>query len=130
MIAAAICAICGEASDDLHDITGRDAAGEYLDPDLLAPLCHSDHELCGNDDWHTLGIHDADSDRSAFLDSLELRLTRLGSFMGRLAEALPEPLATLIGLIALHLARWSAGLGRSIVALDRYSPGWRAIPGV
>jgi hypothetical protein len=128
MIVAMTCAICGEAYDDLHDITGRDSAGGYLDPELLAPLCHSDHELCGNDDWNTLGIHDAS--RSTFLDSLELRLARLGSFMGRLAEALPEPLATLIGLIALHLARWRAGLGRSIVALDRYSPGWRAIPGV
>jgi hypothetical protein len=105
MIAVAACAICGDAFDDVHDITGRDAAGQYLDPELVAPLCHSDHELCGNDDWHTLGIHDADPSRSTFLDSLELRLARLASFMGRLAEGLPGPLAALIGLIALHLAR-------------------------
>ena len=72
MIAAATCAICGDPVDDFHDITGRDAAGEYLDPELVAPLCHSDHELCGNDDWHTLGIHNADPSRSTFLDSLEI----------------------------------------------------------
>jgi hypothetical protein len=129
MIAA--CIFCGEPADDDHDITARGADGRYLDPELKSPLCHSCHELCG-DDLYTHGLA-VPGGGSTFLESLELRLARLGVFLGRLAEALPEPLAplaALIGLLALHLARWREGLHRSIAALDRYSPGWRDAPGV
>jgi hypothetical protein len=88
-----VCVFCGRPADFRHHWTGRGADGRYLDPELAAWTCHSDHELCGNDDWHTLGIYDADPAQTTFLDSLELRLARLGSGLGRVAEALPEPLA-------------------------------------
>jgi hypothetical protein len=33
-------------------------------------------------------------------------------------------------VIATLLASWAASLAGSLAALDRYSPGWRAQPGV
>ena len=122
------CLYCPEASEDRHHLTSRDARGRYLDPDLTAPLCHSCHELVG-DDWHTIEVQD-ESTADTFLASLEVRLTRTASFVGRLADAVPEPLHTFLSWLACHLATWAGQLGDSIRALDRGAPGWRALPGV
>jgi len=124
----ALCLLCGDPADDPHHVTGRGTDESYLDPELVSPLCHSGHELVG-DDWRTAGVYEA-GDRETSLELLELRLARLGMFFGRLAKHVPGPLGAFLALVGLHLARWRAGLAGAIVALDRDSPGWRDIPGV
>jgi hypothetical protein len=118
------CLFCGEPFDDRHDVTGRGGDGCYLDPQLLVALCHSDHELAG-DDLRTTGL-DAPPAGGTFLELLEYRLARIACFLGRLGETLQGPLGDFVRLLARHMARWRAGLAGAIAALDRDSPGWRA----
>jgi hypothetical protein len=122
------CLLCPGPSDDRHHITATDASERYLDPELTGRLCHSCHELAG-DDVNTVGTPPGSSS-DTFLGSLELRLTRTAAFVGRAATAAPDPLATFLRWLATHLARWARGLRTSLEALDKNVPGWRAIPGV
>jgi hypothetical protein len=122
------CLLCLEPSDDRHHLTGCDADGERLDPELTGRLCHSCHELAG-DDMNTAGIPDRPA-ADTFLSSLELRLSRTASFLGRVAEATPDPLRGFLACLARHLAEWARRLRTSIGALDQNAPGWRKIPGV
>ena len=122
------CLLCGAPSEDGHHVTGRDANETYLDPVFKAPLCHSCHELVG-EDWNTVGVQDT-APAESFLDSLELRLTRTATFTGRVAEPAPEPLRRFLLALASHLAAWSARLHEVIAALDQYLPAWRATPGI
>jgi hypothetical protein len=118
-----------EPAERRHHVTGRGSNdGCYLDPELIAPLTHSEHELV-HDDWHTLGI-DEQREPQIFLDSLELRLERSACFIGRLSEEWPGPIGTFLALLAACLARLAARLSDSLDALDGYCPGWRAAPGV
>ncbi len=121
------CLLCPDSPEDGHHVTGRDRDGRYLDPKLTGRLCHSCHELV-SDDEHTAATQDAVSD--TFLGGLELRLSRSASFVGRVAQAVPEPFATFFGWLATHLAGWASRLRASLAALDQNAPGWRAIPGV
>jgi hypothetical protein len=114
--------------EDGHHVTGRDAKETYVDPTFKAPLCHSCHELVG-EDWNTIGVQDA-SAAETFLDSLELRLTRTASFIGRVAEPGPEPFRTFLLALAVHLAAWATRLHEVIAALDQYLPAWRTTPGI
>jgi hypothetical protein len=122
------CLLCPEASEDGHHVTATDTSASYLDPEFTGGLCHSCHELAG-DDINTVGTPPGSSS-DTFLCSLELRLARTGAFVGRVAEAAPEPLACFLVWLATHLARWASCLRTSITALDQNAPGWRAIPGV
>jgi hypothetical protein len=97
------CLLCEDPSEDRHHLTATDERGAYLDPELRAPLCHDHHELA-SDDLHTVGTP-AGSRSTTFLGSLELRLTRTAAFLGRVADAAPEPFASFLALLALHLAR-------------------------
>jgi hypothetical protein len=107
-----LCIICGAPAEAPHHVTWRGAAGAYLDPEFRAPLCHSHHEFVGEDRWTGEGT--APNRSETFLDSLELRLGRTAIFVGRVAESLPEPLATLLASLAEHLARWAAELAEYI----------------
>jgi hypothetical protein len=117
-----------EPAERRHHVTGRGPDGRYLDPEFTAPLTHTEHELV-HDDWQTLELTDSNHPET-FLDSLELCLKRAGPFVGRLSETMPEPIATFLALLARCLTRWAARLEGSLHALNTYSPGWRAIPGV
>ena len=117
------CAFCGGEAAENHHPTGRDGRGRYLDPRLTLPSCHNDHCLA-DDDWHTQGIHHSDP-HLTFLELLELSLRRLGACFGRLGQA-----ENALPLFAA-LAQWSIDkadhLRRTIRALDRDNPAWRAI---
>src|SRR5271154_2787479 len=117
------CLLCPDPSDDRHHVTGRDANGHYLDPKLTGPVCHSCHELVG-EDWNTADVPDSAA-ADTFLGSLELRLPRTASFGGRVAEVAPDPLSTFLAWLATHLAAWANRLRGSIDALDQNAPGWR-----
>jgi hypothetical protein len=122
------CLLCGEPVEDADHITGRDVAGRYLDPPFIAGVCHSCHELA-EDDRRTAGVADGPAGET-FLDSLEQRLTRAAMFLGRVAVVVPGPLGVFLAKLARSLADWAHGLALALGALDRYSPGWRTIPGV
>jgi hypothetical protein len=122
------CLLCLDPPEDGHHVTATGDDGRYLDPKFTASVCHSCHELVG-DDLNTIGTpRGATTD--TFLGSLELRLTRTAAFVGRVAEAAPEPFATCLGWLAAHLERWASGLRTAIGALDQNAPTWRTIPGV
>jgi hypothetical protein len=122
------CLLCPAPAEDRHHLTGRGDDGRYLDPKLSGPVCHDCHELCG-DDLNTIASSTPGSS-DTFLGSLELALSRTGAFVGRCSQAFPEPLATLLALLAEHLVTWASRLRASLAALDQNAPGWRAIPGV
>ena len=123
-----VCLRCGEPAEAGHHVTWRGTDGFYLDPEFRAALCHSHHEFVGEDRWTIEGTNAGRSDTS--LDSLYLRLSRTAFFVGRLAESLPEPLATFLASLAKHLACWADDLSRSIGVFSEYSPEWRTFPGV
>ncbi|MEX0983924.1 MAG: hypothetical protein WD096_02620 [Actinomycetota bacterium] len=117
-----------DEADRRHHPTGRDAYGDYLDPDLIAPCTHSEHETV-HDDWKTLGLENPIPTPS-FLERLELGLRRLGAFLGRLATSCQGSWAIFIGGLAAASLRWANGLQACRVALDAGAPGWRDLPGM
>lgn len=125
-----LCPLCDGPAGKGHHVTGRGADGRYLDPESVLRTCHDDHMLL-HDDWNTLGAADgaANCDHT-FLGSLEVRLTRTAALAGRVAETAPPPFSFVFALVAQLLAAWASRLSNSLSALDRYSPGWRASPGV
>ncbi len=65
-----------------HHPTGRNAPGEYFDPEFTVNLCHNHHTLC-HDDWHTLGVANAPAGATR-QQEVELRLRRLAATLARL----------------------------------------------
>jgi hypothetical protein len=122
------CPLCERPRQRRHHVTGRGADGRYLDRKAVIGLCHDHHELIG-DDWRTAGADDEKADET-FLGSLELRLDRAAMLAGRVAQEAPPPFSWVFQVIATLLASWAASLAGSLTVLDRYSPGWRAQPGV
>jgi hypothetical protein len=126
------CLLCPEPADDPHHLTGRGHDGRYLDPQLVVPLCHSHHELA-EDDLRAPGLV-APATASTTIESVAVRLQRSAIFLGRviqcLAECLPGELGRFLAHFARSLQNWADDLDRSVQALDRYSPTWRAIPGI
>jgi hypothetical protein len=123
-----VCLLCGKPADAKHHVTWRGRDGRYLDPAFRVPLCHSCHELMGEDRWTEEGTNLVPP--QTFLDSLELRLRRAATFLGRLAANVCGPLGDFLAQLAKHLASWAVQLADALAAFDRYSPGWRAFPGV
>ena len=124
------CLICDARSVRAHHLTGRDADGRYLDPDLKLPCCHDHHELA-HDDWRILNLQDpSEKEHSdaglSFVERVERRLRRAASFMARLAEAYPQH--AWIARTAQALKRWADELARDIAARDRRDAGWRSDP--
>jgi hypothetical protein len=118
------CVICGRQACDLHHLTGTDAGSRYLDPELVAPLCHDDHELV-HDDWHTRELHETRPGLSR-LERIELGLRRLAVAAARFAEAHPE--GGWASSCARTLSRWAEELGAELRARDVRDPGWRQDP--
>lgn len=118
------CPFSGDLADDRHHLTGTDAAGGYLDPDLVVPTSHSDHELI-HDDWHTLGLADA-PDGLTLTGRLELRLRRLAVAIERFAEA--QPSWTWLAGWAQTVRGWADDLAADARERDRRDPGWRDDP--
>jgi hypothetical protein len=121
-------------AEDWHHPTGRVAGGRspYLDRGLVAPLCHDDHELVGDDEKRRADREpDLMRPDATSLDWIEVRLRRLAVFGARCAEAVPlEWLRIFIASLARHLDAWANELNRTIGALDLSSPGWRTLPGL
>ena len=122
------CVRCDQPDDDAHHVTGRGADGRYLGPEFTARTCHSCHELV-HDDWHTLDVVEGTAANTQ-LEILELGLTRTAAFVGRLADALPEPICGFMARLAAWLARCAAGLAAAIYAFDNHVPEWRTSPDV
>jgi hypothetical protein len=122
------CPLCRARAVDRHHVTGKGASGRYLDPKAVIGFCHAHHELIG-DDGRAAGAVDEKAD-DTFLGSLELRMRRTAMLAGRISQVAPPPFSWVFQLIATLLASWATSLADSLAVLDRYSPGWRAQPGV
>ena len=120
------CAICGRAMADLHHLTGRGPDAGQLDPDLVVPLCHDDHELL-HEDLRTEGL-DRPCHAVTAVERVAHRLQRAGIFLARVAENVP-PLCWLAGL-AQGMRRWASELLDHVRTLDDWDSGWRLAPGV
>jgi hypothetical protein len=117
------CAICGkQVRRDGHHLTGRGQGGLPLDDDLIADLCHDDHELV-HDDLRRLHI-DTPLQSSNVLERIERRLQRVGVFLGRVGEATG---ITWSLLLAVACVRWASELRAAVVALDRWNGDWRGV---
>jgi hypothetical protein len=97
------CSICGGPADDAHHLTGRGPGHVHLDPDLVAPLCHDDHELVHED----LRQEALDNPTVATSPTRQVafRLRRAAIFLARVADANPA-LGWLVHL-ASALRRWA-----------------------
>lgn len=89
-MSASECLWCGERADDEHHLTGRDPHRQYLDEELTAPLCHSDHELA-HDELRLAGIDTPPTAPWSAVVAVEFRLKRLALFLGGLAEHWQHP---------------------------------------
>ncbi len=122
------CLLGPEPSEDKHHPTGRGPDGIYLDPDLVGPVCHDDHELA-HDDLKTGKLENPPGD--TFFEKLEVRLDRLARFFARLPEAQGGTgLGAFLGSCAAAFARWAQGLAARVRILDEHVPQWRALPGM
>jgi hypothetical protein len=120
------CAICGGDPEDDHHLTGRGSDGEQLDDELVAGLCHDDHELL-HEDLRQDGL-DKPLRASTIFERVARRLQRVGVFLARVAEGV-LPFRWIAG-IAAALGRWADELNSSVCALDAWNPGWRLAEGV
>ena len=74
------CMWCNAPAVDAHHLTGRAPGRFYLDPELVVPLCHDDHELA-HDDLRAARV-DVPARRSwSRLRAVEFRLERLALFL-------------------------------------------------
>jgi hypothetical protein len=103
-----ICAICGERSHHAHHLTGREGEPQ-LDPDLVAPVCHDDHDLI-HEDLRFEGLDRPLVDATT-AERLERRLRRLSFFLLRVGETYPD--FTWVPVVALHCQIWADDLASS-----------------
>jgi len=99
------CAICGEPFDHDHHLTGREGEPQ-LDPDLVAPVCHDDHDLI-HEDLRFEGL-DRPLVGATRAERLERRLRRLSFFLLRVGETHQD--LTWVPVLALHLQIWADDL--------------------
>ena len=119
------CVICGSPAADLHHLTGRCADGSYLHPRLTAPLCHDDHELCGED------LRDEDLERpcadTSEIGQLAYGIARVATFLARAVEA--DPGKAWLEPIAEMFRECEETVYAHIRALDDHDPDWRFTDG-
>jgi hypothetical protein len=118
------CLFCGAPQERLHHPTGKDHRADYLDPQFRCPVCHTHHELLG-DDRRTLGLEVTERPLS-FFERLEIRLRRVGSDLARLVERYPDN--AMLAKFAAAVVRWADELAHALRQLDRRDPGWRHDP--
>lgn len=97
------CAMCGDPADDSHHLTGRGLGHAHLDPDLVAPLCHDDHELV-HEDLRQEGL-DKPTAETAPARRVAFRLRRAAIFLARVADA--NPALGWLAPLAAALRRWA-----------------------
>ena len=98
-----LCVFCGRGADHLHHPSGRDADGNYLDPDLVVPLTRVHHDL-----EHVALNGTLFGDASPHSPDV-LRLRRTAHLLLRLVdhigtETIPLPMS-FVGELALMLHR-------------------------
>jgi hypothetical protein len=119
------CAMCGEPSVDGHHLTCRGANERYLDPALVAHLCHDCHELIG-DDLRQEGLAKPIACASVF-EKAAYRLECTAVFLARVAEYLGF---AWLDRLARSMRLWAAELRRGVQLLDAHLRAWRQIPGM
>jgi hypothetical protein len=119
------CEFCGKTVERRHHPTGKDHRNRYLDPELVVPVCHDDHELV-HDDWRTLAI-EAVAEPQTFVEQVEIRLRRLAATLARWDEALGG--GTFLNVLAAALTGWADELAAFLRRLDTRDPTWREDPG-
>jgi len=119
------CAVCGaQVRRDGHHLTGRGPDGRYLDPSLVAELCHDDHELV-HDDLRRQHI-DQPLQSENVLERIERCLRRVGAFLGRVSDV--TGIAWFAALATAGI-QWATDLRGVIAALDQWNLGWRGAIG-
>jgi hypothetical protein len=119
------CAICGGDPEDGHHLTGRGPDGEYLDPNLIADLCHDDHELAG-EDLRQDGLEKPLAG-TTIVERVSYQLHRVGVFLARVAEEVPP--FRWVASLAVAVRNWADELNRFTSALDDWDAGWRTAGG-
>jgi hypothetical protein len=121
------CRICGAADPvDAHHLTGKAEGVGYLDPGLVARLCHDDHELC-HDDLRIAGVDQPlPEERGSVVERVAYRLRRVGLFLARVVEV--AALGWLAGL-ASGVVAWAEDLESHVRYLDGVLPAWRTLGG-
>jgi hypothetical protein len=99
------CPFTGQPADALHHETGRDADGEYLDPELVLPLVRDQHVL-EHQIWRMTGIGENLRADSNWLRCCRMgqQLVRLGKFHGDGTVTLPAAFVLQLGLFLLRMA--------------------------
>lgn len=105
------CALCDRAAVDRHHLTGR-TEGRYLDPDLVAGVCHDHHELLG-DDMRAEGL-ERPRGPMGVVRRVAHRLRCVAVFLVRLAGANPDSLWARLGG---HLRGWADELDTAVLEL-------------
>lgn len=96
-----VCILCDRTVVDLHHLTGR-SNGEYVDPDLVVPLCHRHHELAGTD-LRAEGLERANAHTNV-VELMTFRLACIGVFFARAANGDPS---SMFARLASSFRRWS-----------------------
>lgn len=98
-----LCAMCDKTAVDAHHLTGRDPDGCYLDPDLVVPLCHDDHELA-HDDLRHADLDRPDPDQWSPSFGVAFRLCRVALFLARTPQHFPTGLSSVLAKAQWHWA--------------------------
>lgn len=121
-MSADCCLACGCCLDsihrEVHHSTGRDSAGDYLDPRLTALLCAGCHHRLHNR-LRRLGLDHPDG--GGVIGETAIRLHRVGVVILVVAgrPGLPAELARFLEALGAALASWArdldalSGVGRS-----------------
>lgn len=120
MTADGKCLWCDENAVDDHHLTGRAPSRRYLDPALVASLCHDDHELA-HEDLRNAGVDTPPRGPWSSLRGVEFCLERTALFLARLAQQSQQ---TVWGRLADALRRWADHLREHRHWLDQALPGW------
>ena len=95
------CFFCERTTVDLHHLTGR-SNGEYVDAELVVPLCHRHHELAGTD-LRAEGLERANR-HSTVVGLIAFRLACVCVFLGRAAAGDPD---SVFARLAASFRSWS-----------------------
>jgi hypothetical protein len=114
------CVWCDEAAVDGHHLTGRGPDRRYLNPDLVASMCHDDHELA-HEDLRNAGVDTPPRGAWSSLRGVEFCLERAALFLARLAQQSQQ---NVWGRLADAMRRWAEDLRAHRHWLDQALPGW------
>ncbi len=101
-----VCALCFEAADHVHHLSGRNPQRDRLDPDLVVGLCVNHHVLVHNL-LRSQRVDVPGREPWTPVQSVAFRLLRLAVFIGLYADYHDDPLWP---LLATALRCWAVEL--------------------